>query len=122
VAPLRRLQLEPHRRASGDHRAARAALVALDEPEPPPFDSETDEFAIKRADADMAAALREPHHHQTDWVFKKIVERELRSPDIVRAGGDTLRDVYRFSEGTTLGLVGFVHEAPKPTAKRKKKR
>jgi len=76
--------------------AARAALAALGEPEPPPFDEE-DEFASKRKDEDLPAALLENHHHLTDWVFKRIVERKLRSPEVVRVGGQVLRDVFRFS-------------------------
>jgi len=77
-------------------RAASQALVALGEPEPPPFD-EGDEFANKRSDAELPSALRDRHKHLLDWTFKRIVERELRSPEVVRAAGDILREHYRFS-------------------------
>jgi hypothetical protein len=77
-------------------RAARAALVALGEPEPPPFD-ETDEFAHKRKDAELPAALLQTDKHLTAWVFKRIVKRELRSSEVVRVGAEVLRDSYRFS-------------------------
>jgi hypothetical protein len=101
-------------------RAARAALVALGEPEAPPFD-ETDEFASKRKDADLPDALQELHHHLTDWVFKRIVERKLRSPDVVRVGGEVLRDVFRYSaddeerstaDERTEGLTCMIFQGP----------
>ncbi len=77
-------------------RAAARALVALGAAEPPRFDT-TDQFASKRPDAELVVALGEPQRHLTDYVFKRIVERELRSAAIVTATEVILRDVYRFS-------------------------
>jgi hypothetical protein len=77
-------------------RAARTAMVALGDPEPPPFD-ESDEFANKVSDADLPRALFDHHKHLLDWTFRRIIERDLRNTDVVHAAAEVLRDHYRFS-------------------------
>jgi hypothetical protein len=77
-------------------RAARQALVALGDAEPPPFD-ETDEFANQRSDADLPRALFEHGKHLLDWTFQRIVERKLVNIDVVHAAAEILRDHYRYS-------------------------
>ena len=102
----------------GIMRAARAALIALGEPEPRLFD-ETDEFANKRTDEQLPDALRDRSRYLLDWTFKRVVERGLRSPEVVRASGEVLADHYRFSadedshgndRDRTEGLACMIHQ------------
>ncbi|HOX46226.1 MAG TPA: hypothetical protein PK668_21660 [Myxococcota bacterium] len=76
--------------------AARDALVALGEPAAPPFD-EADEFASGVPRQELPAALRQRHKHLTEYVFKRIREAGLRSPEVIEIGGEVLRDAHRFS-------------------------
>jgi hypothetical protein len=76
--------------------AARQALVALGEPEAPPFD-ENDEFGNKLPLKDLPAALLDQQKYLTDWIFKRIVEKKVQSPDVIAIGGRVLEDAYRWS-------------------------
>jgi hypothetical protein len=77
-------------------RAARDALVALGEAQPPPFD-ESDEFASRVEPKDLPAALLQPGRYHTDHVFKHIREKKVRDPRVIEIGGPLLADRFRFS-------------------------
>lgn len=76
--------------------AARAALVALGEPEPPPFDT-TNEYATKTPIEELPQALLHPEKHNADSIFKRIVEKKYQSPEVVRIGAKILEDAFRWS-------------------------
>jgi hypothetical protein len=78
------------------NRAARAALVAIGEPEPPPFDEE-DEYGSDLEPKQLAGALLEPGKYHASNIFEKIVDEEVRSPEVVENGGRLLADLFRFS-------------------------
>jgi hypothetical protein len=75
---------------------ARDALAALGEARAPAFD-DTDAFAIRVANEDLAAALGHPERHYRSNVFEKIRVKKVTGPPVIRAARDVLADLYRWS-------------------------
>lgn len=77
-------------------RTARAALVALGEPNPPEFD-DRDEFASSVGKGRLLAALEQPHRYRTSYVFERMLETKAKGQPFIDACVRTMREHLRFS-------------------------
>jgi hypothetical protein len=86
-------------------RTAAAALVALGEPQPPPFDGK-DKFATDVGRGKLIAALGQPHRYLPAYVFERMLEEQARGKEFQDAAVHWMRDRLRFSNDPRASSSG----------------